>query len=466
MKKTNLWMLLVILFISLNWSACQKEDNPSSPVTPSKTGFFTTEVNALIDANYPEAKSKGYARLEIPASLIPKNFIQISAGDTWSKDQLIKNGKTVYVNGGTVRDAVVGIAAHDVDFSAGCTLDELVAIYGDKCVKFDPSPSFCMVKVYHSADEEPTDVSPIMTIEAYHGENMGKHGIPTTKYPGQRFCNDLLEDTYTRDFTINALYYDLANGSVIDYHGGLHDIREGIINTIFDADYKFSSDPRAIPRAIRFKVKLNFKYDDALLAALNSSQMPEWLAKLDPYNVVYNLESGWNGGFSLKFFQELQNFKITDYFMASLKDVLHTDSYQKQVETILGAYDKAGKTTMTACYAAIFWPAIASALSSVAAPTKDQIVAEWKKLDAANSKNFDFSKTKNDTYDATMVPANMQQIWYLQYLMADSANQTSEKAATIVKMEQFDLALKLFKARAAYDSTLAAAADFWTNAAK
>ncbi len=60
------------------------------------------------------------------------------------------------------------------------------------------------------------------------------------------------EDAFRRDFTINALFYDIANFSVIDYVGGLDDLEAGLVRTIGDPDVRFREDPVRMLRAVAF----------------------------------------------------------------------------------------------------------------------------------------------------------------------------------------------------------------------
>lgn len=66
------------------------------------------------------------------------------------------------------------------------------------------------------------------------------------------------EDAWRRDFTINALYYDIDNFSVVDYVGGMADHQAGILRLIGDPEQRYREDPVRMLRAIRFAVKLGF----------------------------------------------------------------------------------------------------------------------------------------------------------------------------------------------------------------
>ena len=69
----------------------------------------------------------------------------------------------------------------------------------------------------------------------------------------------LEEDAARRDFTINAIYYDISNFTLIDFHGGLYDLNHGIIDIIGDPHTRYQEDPVRMIRAVRFSAKLGFK---------------------------------------------------------------------------------------------------------------------------------------------------------------------------------------------------------------
>lgn len=76
------------------------------------------------------------------------------------------------------------------------------------------------------------------------------------------------EDAFRRDFTINALFYDIATFSVIDYAGGVDDLRAGVVRCIGDPGVRFQEDPVRMLRAIALAARLDFKIDPPILAAI------------------------------------------------------------------------------------------------------------------------------------------------------------------------------------------------------
>ncbi len=67
------------------------------------------------------------------------------------------------------------------------------------------------------------------------------------------------EDAWRRDFTVNALYYNITNFSVVDFTGGMEDLQKGLIRMIGDPIQRYHEDPVRLLRAVRLAAKLNFK---------------------------------------------------------------------------------------------------------------------------------------------------------------------------------------------------------------
>ena len=76
------------------------------------------------------------------------------------------------------------------------------------------------------------------------------------------------EDAFRRDFTINALFYDIGTFSIIDYTGGLEDLRAGLVRSIGDPAERFHEDPVRMLRAIAMAARLGFTIDAPIDAAI------------------------------------------------------------------------------------------------------------------------------------------------------------------------------------------------------
>jgi len=109
------------------------------------------------------------------------------------------------------------------------------------------------------------------------GEPLAPDGEP----PGRRRAEDHLihrdntygtpeEDAFRRDFTVNALFYDIGTLSIIDYVGGLKDLDARLIRCIGDPDVRFLEDPVRMLRAVVLAARLEFAIDEPVLDAIST----------------------------------------------------------------------------------------------------------------------------------------------------------------------------------------------------
>ncbi len=80
------------------------------------------------------------------------------------------------------------------------------------------------------------------------------------------------EDAFRRDFTINALFYDIATFSIIDYVGGLQDLRDGVVRSIGDPSQRFQEDPVRMFRAVAFAARLGFALDPPVIEGIRANR--------------------------------------------------------------------------------------------------------------------------------------------------------------------------------------------------
>ena len=97
--------------------------------------------------------------------------------------------------------------------------------------------------------------------------------LDETRFPNVRFTKSLYGDLSRRDFTINAIAYDIKNKKLIDYFNGFNDIQKRIIRCVGNENDRYSDDPLRMMRAIRFACQLGFE----LKTKMNH---PEYLMRL------------------------------------------------------------------------------------------------------------------------------------------------------------------------------------------
>ncbi len=128
------------------------------------------------------------------------------------------------------------------------------------------------------------------------------------------------EDALRRDFTINGLFYDISDFSVIDYVGGLDDLEAGLVRTIGDPDIRFQEDPVRMMRAVEFASRLGFAITpDAYEAILRHRKE---IVKSAPPRVTEELAQALRGGHALPTLLLMREVGLLDALMPELASVL------------------------------------------------------------------------------------------------------------------------------------------------
>jgi poly(A) polymerase len=141
------------------------------------------------------------------------------------------------------------------------------------------------------------------------------------------------EDAFRRDFTLNALFYDIESRSIIDYVGGLEDIRAGLIRCIGVPQERFQEDPVRMLRAVALAARLDFRIDDPILEAIDRYRGE--LARSAPARLMEEVYKVLRAGASEKTFRMLVETgllaalapevpgRISDTFWQSLRAIDH-----------------------------------------------------------------------------------------------------------------------------------------------
>jgi poly(A) polymerase len=186
--------------------------------------------------------------------------------------RLQESGYTAYLVGGSVRDLLLGRRPKDFDIGTSAHPYQIKKLFrncwiigrrfrlahvrfGTKAIEV----ATFRKNIPAGSESEPSDPAPVEVVQGDSGDLLIKHdntfGTPE-------------EDAFRRDFTINALFYDIGSFSIIDYVGGLQDLKDGLIRSIGDPNDRFQEDPVRMMRAIVMASRLGFRLDEPVAKAI------------------------------------------------------------------------------------------------------------------------------------------------------------------------------------------------------
>ncbi|AKJ64694.1 polynucleotide adenylyltransferase PcnB [Kiritimatiella glycovorans] len=173
----------------------------------------------------------------------------------------IKNhGHLAYLAGGGVRDLLLNRTPKDFDIATDATPEELRAMFNNSRII---GRRFRLVHVLFRG--EIIEVSTFRAgVRAEDAEQHSDHAFRTEDgvIVRDNVWGTAAQDALRRDFTVNALFYNIADFSIIDYVGGLEDIDRRTIRVIGDPTDRFTEDPVRMIRAIRFAATLGFDIEE------------------------------------------------------------------------------------------------------------------------------------------------------------------------------------------------------------
>jgi poly(A) polymerase len=164
-------------------------------------------------------------------------------------------GFDAYVVGGAVRDLLLGREPKDFDVATNATPERVRALFRRSRII---GRRFQLVHVLCGRD--------VVEVSTFRGKHAGVDGERGATDEHGRILRDNVfgtreEDAVRRDFTVNALFYDPSNEEIIDYCGGLADLKNRKLRMIGDPEARYREDPVRMLRAVRLAAKLDLQIE-------------------------------------------------------------------------------------------------------------------------------------------------------------------------------------------------------------
>lgn len=236
-------------------------------------------------------------------------------------NRLRSAGFSTYLVGGSVRDLLLRKTPKDFDVSTSALPEDVKRIFGRSCLLIGRRFRLAHVRFGHKVIEVSTFRS---------GEMDNDLIIQDNKWGTE------VEDVLRRDFTINGLFYDPQNHTVIDHVGGWEDIQGRLLKTIGDPMVRFKQDPVRMIRMLKFQARLGFAINEPCLAALK--RCTDEITKSAPARVLEEIFRMLESGYSSQFFRLITDHGILDLIFPCLSHFL-TNKYGYEVFSYLDKAD-------------------------------------------------------------------------------------------------------------------------------
>ncbi|WP_049235618.1 polynucleotide adenylyltransferase PcnB [Moraxella canis] len=218
--------------------------------------------------------------LRLQKGSLPRSIVEVIG-------TLQKAGFDAYIVGGGVRDSLLGLAPKDFDAVTDARPHEIKAIFGGRCRII--GRRFQLAHVYSGRE-----MIEVATFRAPPKDDT--HTTEDGMITRDNVWGDIEQDFARRDFSINALYYQPIKAEVLDFCGALKDIKSRTLRLLGDARVRIEEDPVRLLRALRFKAKLDFDFDDSLAEQFNQEN---WalLEQVSAHRLYDETQKMFSGGY-------------------------------------------------------------------------------------------------------------------------------------------------------------------------
>ena len=205
-----------------------------------------------------------------------------------------------YLVGGSVRDLLLGREPKDFDVVSDATPRQIRELFRNSRLI---GRRFRLAHVRYG--DETVEVS---TFRAPHQFDSGEGHVVDGRIIRDNVYGSIDDDVWRRDFTVNALFYNIDNGAVVDYVNGMRDIRSCCIRLIGDPRQRFIEDPVRLLRAVRFATKLGFRISPD--TEQHVSELASLLNGIAPARLFEECLKLFFNGYALQTFEQLRHYHL------------------------------------------------------------------------------------------------------------------------------------------------------------
>jgi poly(A) polymerase len=386
-------------------------------------------------------------------------------------------GYEAYVVGGAVRDLLVSRRPKDFDVATDATPEQVKALFRRA---FIIGRRFRLVHVVFGRGRE-HEVIEVSTFRAYldaaaadqvAGNEKGsrkeladkKHVVDAAgRVLRDNVWGPQIEDAARRDFSINAMYYDPVTQTVVDYHGGLADVRAKLLRMIGDPETRYREDPVRIIRAVRFAAKLGFDIEPKSRKPIPA--MAELLASVPPSRLFDETIKLLQTGHALASIAELKKqglvggknnyFPVLDAVLApSRPHPLREPFVRAALEDTDRRVEEGRAVAPSFMLACMLW---------------HDVVERWQTLTAAGEPAFPaLQQAVDGVFDARIgdisgrgkLGGDMREIWLMQPRFE---RRTVSSAHSLVSQARFRAGYDFLRLRAEVGEVPVELADWWED---
>ena len=406
------------------------------------------ETEFLLDTTHPQ---RGSGPRIIPRSEHIVSRANVSGSALKVLYRLRNSGFDAYLVGGGVRDLLLGMHPKDFDIVTDAHPEQVRKLFGNSRLI---GRRFRLAHVRFGRE--------IIEVATFRGKGDGsdeRERAHSGRILRDNVYGSIDEDIWRRDFTVNALYYNIADFSVVDYTTGLEDIRRKTLRMIGDPVTRYREDPVRMLRVARFAAKLGFEI--AQDTAEPIAELGHHVRDVPPARLFEEVLKLFRSGHAVASFRMLDDFGLLRHLFpatAALLEGNEGDTVRRFIERGLAGTDRRiaedKPTTPAFLYAILLWPAV----SRLAASLKDSGAREFEAMAEAST------RVAAEQQRCTALPKRfsvpMKEMFALQRRFA---TRRGARAARVMQHRQFRAAYDFLLLRSRSGEVEAELANWWSE---
>jgi poly(A) polymerase len=353
-------------------------------------------------------------------------------------------GFQAYVVGGAVRDLLLGFEPKDFDVATDARPEQVRPLFRRaiiigrrfRLVHVMMGQDTIEVSTFRGADPETAE-------KDEHGRVLRDNVFGTQE-----------EDARRRDFTVNALYYDPATQEVVDFHGGLADLKKRVMRVIGDAETRYREDPVRMLRAVRLGAKLGLTLDAATREPIR--EMAPLMERVPPARLFDEMLKLLLSGHASACLRQLREVGLSKGLLPLLDVILEQPLGERFVTLALAQTDErvlADRPVSPAfLFAALLWHEVLAASKARQARGERSIPA----LEAAMDEVLEVQCEKLAI--TRKLTATMREVWVMQPRFE---NRSGNRAYRLLESPRFRMAYDFLALRAASGEVPAELEAWW-----
>lgn len=391
----------------------------------------------------PSALCHRYREYQVEHDIKPNNFDTAAIRVI---EQIEAAGFEAFLVGGCLRDAIAGIKPKDFDIATNATPEQLVkAIPKSRLI----GRRFKIVHVRRGRE--------ILEVTTFRGHSdSGEKESKTGRLLRDNNFGSMLEDAERRDFTINALYYHPSTNTLLDFVGGINDIKANKVVIIGKAEKRYQEDPVRMIRALRFSAKLGFHIDTPTAEAIKPCA--HYLGDIPAARMFDEVLKLLMSGAGVETFTLLREYQLFRYLFPASDSLIETGNYNETflIQALKNTDHRLriGKyVTPAYLYACMMWPAKWA--------MQTQAIANGTPVHDAQ--RFTTSTAIEQQVRHTAIPKRfsvpMREIWDLQHKLERRA---PKQIGSVLQHPRFRAAYDFLLLRDSAGEELSEQCEWWT----